>query len=162
MGEGSFLLDWNAAATLPRHDDNVGTAEVSYTRNDQGANVTAHFEDVKDREHVGQTMDADYAYTHVKNQGGTFDFKIAKDMGGGTNVETLSIRSRWLQSGAGRSDVIATGGDFAALDPVPSINECWDTSFVSIFQQRTYDTSATYNYGTETDCAFPTAEYSSL
>ena len=27
LGSGTFLLDWNQIATLPEHDDNVGTAE---------------------------------------------------------------------------------------------------------------------------------------
>jgi hypothetical protein len=154
-GNGTFLLDWDRAQTLPEHDDNVGTAQFTYSRDAAGVvTVDTHFSQVKDGE-SGNRIDADYGYLS-NSQGGTFEFATLKDMGGGTAKERLTINSRWKPTGAGRSDVRASGGDFQGL--TATINECWDASFKSQYLNVSYESSQ--NYGTEAaDCAFVGAVY---
>ncbi|HLL56045.1 MAG TPA: hypothetical protein VK447_20960 [Myxococcaceae bacterium] len=156
-GTGTFLLDWDRLQTLPEHDDNVGTAQFDYSRDPSGAvTVTTHFTQVKDGASTHR-IDADYRYAS-QSHGGTFEFSTQKDMGGGTAKERLTIKSRWKPTGAGRSDVKASGGDFSTA---ATVSECWDTSFKSQYLNVSYE--ASQNYGTEaTDCAFVGAEFSTL
>ncbi|HYV49072.1 MAG TPA: hypothetical protein VFA20_29635 [Myxococcaceae bacterium] len=162
-GHGSFLLDWDAAATLPDHDDNIGSVIIGYgnDNNDHGAvAVVARFEGVRDQD-TGGTVNANYAYLSVPGVGGGFEFGVRKNMNPaeGTTLENFTIKSRWLSSGAGRSDAQVSGGDLGANQA--TWNECWDTSFLSQFVAVSYDTTA--GYGTESaNCAIQGAEYANL
>jgi hypothetical protein len=69
------------------------------------------------------------------------------------------VHSRWLWSGAGRSDVSFTSTD-STLTYTES--ECWDTNYLSVYKSIPLSSSATDNYGSEAVCAFPTAEPSTL
>jgi hypothetical protein len=160
FGSGGFTLDWEAARTLPEHDDNVGKMMVRYARVDETSRVTvaAEFRQVRDGD---KRVDADYLYAATPGQGGELDFKVLSDMyqpAGTAEPETLTIKSRWKQSGAGRSDVKLSGGNLVGE---ASLNECWDTGFASRFLRASYDPRV--GYGTEaSDCVFTTAVYSSL
>jgi len=160
-GHGNFLIDWNAAQTLPEHDDNVGTAAFTYSRDKATGNVAIDvtFTQVKDKD-TGMLIDAGYAYASVPGMGGTFDFKLTKDFITTTAaLETMSIRSRWQESGAGRSDVMISGGDLAGAQG--TANECWDSNFLSVYMTNSYG-DATKMWGAETMCAFAPAMYSAL
>jgi len=88
---------------------------------------------------------------------GLFQFSTYQNTQAG-GIERFAIESRWKNNGAGRSDVIVTGG---ALSQPATINECWDQFFNSQFLQVSYDPSQ--NYGVEaTACVFIPAEYSPL
>jgi len=163
FGQGEFTLDWDKAATLPEHDNNVGRFTVKYARlNAQSAaTVDAAFRQVRDENDASKRVDADYRYAATPTQGGQFDFKLVQDWykaEGSAAKETLTIKSRWLESGAGRSDVELTGGDLG--EESATANECWDTSFASRYLRASY---ALPQYGIEaSDCAFTSADYSSL
>ncbi|WP_375772461.1 hypothetical protein NR798_16750 [Archangium gephyra] len=165
FGEGEFTLDWDKAATLPEHDTNVGRFTVKYSREDEksAATVDAAFRQVRDENDASKRVDADYRYAATPTQGGQFDFKLVQDWfkkEGSAAKETLTIKSRWLESGAGRSDVELTGGDLGAESA--TANECWDTAFASRYLYASY-TVPRLQYGIEaSDCAFATASYSSL
>ncbi len=81
LGKGTFLIDWNEAQKLPEHDDNVGTAEFTYSRMSPSADATIDvvFEQVRDEE-TGQRVDAFYQYVATPNQGGAFEFTIVKNL----------------------------------------------------------------------------------
>lgn len=164
FGSGSFLIDWDAAQTLPEHDNQVGRAEIRYARPDAASAVTveADFRQVRDADRPGTRVDADYRYKATPGAGGEFDFAVDKNIDRGTDrtaIEHLTIKSRWQQDGAGRSDVQASGGDLG--DQKASISECWDSNFASQVLLISY--APFFNYGTEaTECAFSTAVYSSL
>ena len=154
-GQGSFTIDWDAAQTLPQHDNNVGQASFSYARdvNTNVVTVGATFTNVLDS-NSGQKMNADYAYT---SDPGVFQFKTI-DPANGT---VWSIRSRWEQSGDGRADAQGTTTSSQSV----SASECWDVSFLSQFETISWDpTNPTYNYGDQSvNCGpFTTADYSSL
>lgn len=160
FGSGDFTIDWNAAQTLPEHDDNVGRMTVRYAREDEASTVTvaAEFRQVRDGDKL---VDADYLYAATPGQGGELDFKVLSDMyqpAGTAEPETLSIKSRWQESGAGRSDVKLSGGNLVGE---ASLNECWDPNFASRYLRASY--APQVGYGTEaSDCVFTSAVYSSL
>lgn len=162
VGHGGFLLDFDAAATLPEHDGNVGSVEIGYGNDGDGGavGVLARFENVLDQD-TGARVNANYAYASVPNVGGAFEFAVRKNLNPneGTTLENFTIKSRWLSSGAGRSDAQVSGGDLGANQA--TWNECWDTSFLSQFLAVSYDTTA--GYGTESaNCAIQGAEYANL
>ena len=169
FGSGNFTLDWDAAATLPQHDTNVGQAAFTYSRLDPSATVTVDvtFTGIKDNcdptkcKTSGQIFNAVYAYVSTPGNGGDLQFAATEDfdqVAGSSLKETLSLHSRWQETGAGRTDVEAAGGDYGAT--INTSSECWDSNFASVFSVATFD--ATKNWGAETTCAFPTAVLASL
>lgn len=166
FGSGDFTLDFDAAATLPQHDDNVGKVAITYARTSPTATVTINvtFTGVLDRcddncATHGQIFDAAYAYSATPGDGGDLQYADAKDYVPATTAkETLEIHSRWLQTGAGRTDMQMSGGDVASA--VQTSSECWDANFHSVYSNTTYDPSL--DWGAESSCAFPSAAYASL
>lgn len=156
LGTGTFLVDWDAAQTLPEHDSNVGTASYTYSRLSNGGDVTidALFQKVRDDE-TKQLVDVGYGYTENK-AGGTFDFRMNKNWVSGPGIEALTVKSRWVPTGAGRSDVKATGGD---LSTPATVSECWDAAFRSKYVNASWASKTTGNYGDESVCSFPSAEF---
>jgi hypothetical protein len=166
FGSGNMQLDWDAAQTLPEHDNNIGTLAIRYSRPDAQSVVTvdANFRNVKDDERPGTRVNADYLYKETPGAGGEFDFGLSKNFDEpGSNrpgIERLTIKSRWAQSGAGRADVKITGGDFGFADA--RINECWDANFASQYLEASWVTTGPL-YGTVAACgSLTTAVYSSL
>jgi hypothetical protein len=169
FGSGSFLLDWDARNTLPaaprdplHNEPDVGSVQYTYARVSASATleVDAAFRNVRDDERPGQRANADYRYRATPNMGGSMDFVHAAPKSMTMNAATWAVKSRWLQTGAGRSDVRAKGGDIPA-GMVATFNECWDSNYASRFADVSWFPPA--NYGTEaSDCAFTTEEYSSL
>jgi hypothetical protein len=161
-GEGSFRIDWDKAKTLPDHDLNIGTADVTYARPAIGSttSVGVHFGGVRDW-FTGKAVDGDYKYAQTSGAGGEFEFGMMKNIDVDplrTQAERLSIKSRWMADGSGRSDVKASGGDLSAN---ATVNECWNTSFLSTYLSLSFDVGS--GHGSEaTGCTFTTADYSSL
>lgn len=166
-GAGSFLIDWDKSATLPEHDSNVGSAQITYARTAPGADtsVDVGFTNVKDGD-TGNLVSANYKYLEHAAQDGEFQFSIDKNVDSDPNrplIEHLTIKSRWLSTGLGRSDIKATGGDVGTTPA--TVNECWDANFVSRFEAVSWaPNDTTYNYGSAaSDCgSFTSADYSSL
>jgi len=157
-GSGTFLLDWTQAQTLPEHDDNVGTAAFTYSRDAAGeVAVATDFKQVRDHA-SGQRVDVQYRYHGKPDQSGAFEFGTLTNSTGGPALERLTVKSRWLASGAGRSDVKLAGGD---LKENATFNECWDARFLSQYVRNSFDVSLAY--GVEaTDCGIAGADYSNL
>lgn len=167
FGQGEFTIDWDKKQALPAHNDNnIGKLTVKYARVDDKSAVTvdAAFRQVRDDKDATKRVDMDYRYAATPGQGGQFDFRKTEDfhkVSGSARQENLTIKSRWLQTGAGRSDVKMVGGDLPAGFEAKA-SECWDTTFASRFLTTNY-ASSEFHYGTEaTDCAFTAAVYSSL
>lgn len=156
LGSGTFLVDWDKIATLPEHDDNVGTAEYAYSHTSAEAplKIEAIFKQVLDRDSK-KLLDVDYKYVANPGKGGNFEFKMVKDLVKGGELERSSVKSRWEETGAGRSDVKVNGGN---LTSEATFSECWDSNFASRFLVASFDPSA--GWGAESVCAFKSAEYS--
>lgn len=161
FGKGKFTLNWENARRLPENDGNVGSAEIRYSRLDELAttSVEMSFSQVRSDEDPEARVDGEYSYHATPGAGGDFDFVFSQDSADeGPAKERLSIKSRWQESGAGRSDVKLSGGD---METEATATDCWDTLFNSQFFQASYNPEL--NYGTEADdCAFTPALYSTL
>ncbi len=155
LGSGTLLIDWDQAQQLPEHDANVGTASVTYSHltADAKATIDVQFKQVRDAD-SGQRIDSKYGYEATPGQGGAFNFSAHKNLAPGDALEQLTVRSRWVENGAGRSDVQVNGGDLA---DAATVNECWDSAFASRYFLASW--AATGNYGTTGACAFAAAEY---
>ena len=159
LGTGHFVIDWNLARQLPENDDNAGTVAVTYARTSTTATtqIDAEFTQVR-RGSTEPKVDAQYRYVATPNQGGAFEFQLTRDLvTSGPALENARIKSRWLESGAGRADAQVSGGD---LTTTVTVNECWDSGFISRFQNASL--SPSLQYGAENTCAFGTPEYPSL
>jgi hypothetical protein len=167
-GSGSFVVDWDAAQTLPEHDSAVGVATFTYSRVSPAAQTTidVDFKGIKDDPPSTELYDALYRYTATPGDGGVLKYAAKRDYfpeerPSGTAREDFTIHSRWKQSGAGRTDYQLTGGDVATAGIAPvTVSECWDTSFSSQYRVVSYDPADPLNnWGAETSCAFPTASF---
>lgn len=171
FGNGDFTIDWDVAATLPERDPkNAGRATFTYARLSPGATETiaVDFHGVKDDQN-GEIHDAVYRYSATPGAGGDFKWGAIKDAlpepgNTGTAKETVTLHSRWLESGAGRADYKVIGAvDLAVLGGSATATECWDTGFSSVYLDTSYDDpSNPKDWGVETSCAFPTADYSTV
>jgi hypothetical protein len=161
FGAGTFLLDWNARATLPQPDKNVGTATYTYDHVGPGAvvNIAAQFRQVKDDDHPDKRVDVDYAFVQNPLADGRMDF-VYNVPANATSAGGLGkVRSRWLWSGAGRSDVSVVPTN---LEVTYTVSECWDTNYLSVYKATPLSASTDDNYGNQAACAFPNVEYPDL
>ncbi len=164
LGDGTFTVDWDAESTLPDHDALVGKATFTYARPSftDTATIGVVFTGIKD-DPSGEIYNAVYQWAATPGNGGDFQYAAHRDaLPGpgptGTAKELFTIHSRWLETGAGRSDVQISGGD--APTPAPTVNECWDINFNSTYKNTSYDPTQTW--GQESSCAFTPAAYSTL
>jgi hypothetical protein len=159
FGDGSFTLDWDARATLPQPDGNVGKADYSYSHPGVGqlVSITAQFRQVKDDNNPGNLNDADYAFSQQPGGPGSMDFVLTTPTTatqvGGRGV----VRSRWQFSGAGRSDVQIKPADSTTS---ALVSECWDQNYASVYKLASWPGGD--SWGAESSCVFPTADYSTL
>jgi hypothetical protein len=176
FGSGTFTLDWDAADTLPQHDANVGQAAFTYSRLDPSATATVDvtFTNIRDNcdpittgcNTSGQIFNALYAYSATPGNGGDLQFGATEDfyqVPGSSLKETRSLHSRWQETGAGRTDLQSTGGDYGVT--VNTSSECWDSNFASTYSAASYaPTDDSLNYGAESSCAaaFQSAAFVSL
>jgi hypothetical protein len=159
FGSGSFTLDWDARATLPQPDNNVGKVNYSYEHMsaDDTVDIKANFLQVKDDDHPGQRVDANYAFAQAPKGPGSMDFVFTAPPSTGQTGGHALVHSRWQFSGAGRSDV-----QLKSLEGnlVLSESECWDQTYASVYLLDSWPGGQ--SWGSESSCAFPTAEYSNL
>ncbi len=99
-------------------------------------------------------LDALYHYAEHADQSGSFAFGLRTDFDHDPNgiLEDVALSSRWLASGAGRADLVATGGSLPAGFVVHA-TECWDTTFARVFY--TEDVDPTKTEGNVSACALP-------
>jgi hypothetical protein len=161
FGSGSFVLDWNARATLPQADKNVGTATYTYDHVGPAAvvNITAVFKQVRDDSEPSKLVDVNYAFVQNPGADGSMDFIYNVPANATSAGGIAKVKSRWLWSGAGRSDVSLVPTNLAITY---TVNECWDTNYLSVYKSTPLSISADDNWGNESDCVFKTAQYSDL
>ncbi len=158
FGHGSFTLDWDARATLPLpNPKEVGTANYTYARmgGNETTEINAQFKQVLDDE-TKQRVDVDYHFAQQPGADGMMDFVHSAPAGKDKPAGKWAVKSRWKNSGAGRSDIKAANADMPAAF---NASECWNEGFASTFLQASW--APGFGYGSEaTDCAFPAASYS--
>jgi hypothetical protein len=162
FGSGSFTLDNDARQRLPMPGADVGKAHYTYERSAPAAMVAidAQFIQVKDDERPGQLVDLGYRYRATPGNGGSMEFLHSAPATMTMAGTIWKIKSRWLETGAGRSDVVGQGGDIPAGQSA-KLSECWDQTFASRYQLLSW--TPLLGWGTEaTDCVFTSAEFSTL
>lgn len=148
-GTGNFTLDFDAAERAnPIDNDGRGVIGVTYDVNNRSLDM-----DIDGTEDVDGTpteVHFDYTYAEGADRSGDMVFSIFADSADpGTAKEEVTLRSRWLATGAGRADVRLRNGDLAVE---VTASECWGAGF-----RRTYYTdSATWEAteGSVADCAY--------
>lgn len=128
-GEWTYFLTVGNALDPTTHDS-TGEVALSY---DLGAERTLEvvFTDVQSPSEPNNTS-ALYRYAEAADNSGTFDFisnfDVHEDEPEKNRRELVQVRSRWLASGVGQADVIASHGDLPAGQQV-FVTECWDNGF---------------------------------
>ena len=161
FGQGVFLIEWDKANTLPGRGNDTGTCEVHYGKElpASPATVNVSFNNVAGSD-PSKEFNAEYRFSLQPNTAGKFEFALDVNTQPFTTVlvERWGIQSRWMETGAGRADVKAHGGDLSI--PI-TVNECWDAAFLSQYYAKSDEPAL--GYGVEAQgCAFASAEYSQL
>lgn len=151
-GSGEFAVDFDASKRVNPIDsgDAKGSMHVNYDLSKGHLDLTLMSTDA-----LGKPVFASYAYNALAGGAGDMVFDVSGNLGGGPALETITLRSRWQGTGAGRADARIAGGDLGPITATAS--ECWDTSFRRVF----YTDSVPFLGATEGDvkaCAFPTAD----
>lgn len=163
-GKGTFTIDYDTANDLDPgrlgRDETSGKTvvdhDITWVNNTFGPTNIHVVGKPSTRE--GATFDI----TLVRNgQGKGGDLRLVAhddlDDSKKTAMEDLVMHSRWAGTGAGRADVLLSGGDLPTTVSMVKISECWGTDF-----KRTYytdDASIEAGTGDESVCAFATAEF---
>lgn len=150
QGNGRFLLDFEASRRVNPIDAGDARGEMTATYDLAARHLTIALDSVNE---LGEPVAADYAYNETADGGGDMVLTLEANAGGTAAQEHITLRSRWLASGAGRGDARLAGGD---LDAGATASECWSTSFRRVF----YTDSVAFQptEGDEADCAFATAD----
>ena len=148
-GNGTFLLDFDAARTVDPIDNanSKGQVDVKYDLAARHLDLMIMSTDAN-----GKPVAAQYAYDETATGGGDMTFNILANIGGTAAAEDVTLRSRWMASGAGRGDARIAGGDLGTAQAIAS--ECWS----SVFQRTFYTDNANLNAteGDPSTCAFAT------
>lgn len=155
-GTGSFVIDFDAAELADPVDNagKRGTVSVEYDlENRDGSNATVDM--VIDTVEIGddgveRPVTFTYHYGEAEDTSGDFAFGIHADLGDTALVEDAQIASRWDVTGAGRADVVVSGGDLGAVSVTAT--ECWDPSFRRVYYADSAQWAPTE--GDPADCAF--------
>lgn len=156
-GTGTFDLDFDAAERVnPRENDGRGQLSVDY---DLGARTLSLGADtVEDRAGTPTAIHYDYRYAEAADGAGDMVFSVFGDTeDAGSLPEHVTLRSRWLASGAGRADARVRDGD---LSVEVTASECWSTSFGRVYYADSADWQPAE--GSVADCAFADQDLPSL
>jgi hypothetical protein len=155
-GSGAFTIDFDTAEKLdPAGNDGQGVIDVSYDLERDPAEIVMDFtHDALNEQGVLAEVTAHYEYREARDGSGDFVFAIHSDLDeNGSAWEQAEVRSRWLATGAGRSDVHISSGDLGGQ--VLEGSECWDTSFARVFWTDSLNWNPTE--GDASACAFAQA-----
>ncbi|HEX8111785.1 MAG TPA: hypothetical protein VF516_28835 [Kofleriaceae bacterium] len=147
-GKGEFTVDFDAGKRVNpiQNGDAKGSMDVNYDLAKAHIGLTLTSTDAQ-----GNPAAADYSYTAAADGGGDMTFGVDANVGGTAALETLTLHSRWLGTGAGRTDARITGGDLGIVQVTAS--ECWSTSFGRVYYHDSGNFALTE--GAESSCAIP-------
>ena len=151
---GRMQIDYTAIAGEGAGDGESGSVALQYDLRPDGAEVTMAVGQFSDDGSVPADGRVHYDYDP---SGGLFDFEAvgeAEEGGDGSTLETMSVRSRWDATGAGRADAQVTGGSVGPL--TYSETECWDAAYTVVFWENNAEMERS---GDASDCAFSDASF---
>lgn len=176
VGTGVLNLHFSNARALKPSDCTVGDAEVTYdATNPERRTVDVAFDGVANACNDEAPTIATYHYSEASDGSGDFQFSangnIHKAEEQKPLIETLTINSRWLATGAGRSDVVISGGEVPSdlMTYLPDSDatsvratECWDDAFALTFSDTDPEELREHIrelQGDESACPFTDAAY---
>ncbi len=152
ISSGRFEVDFTTINELDPTEQATGLFEVAYDIHETGVAATATYTDFGP-----ESIDAEYSYAQVFEGDGSMDLVVHADINpesGTATEETWLTRSRWTASGAGRADIMISGGDLG--EQTATISECWDSSFEAVY---TTESLGGTEEGDASLCVFDSAEY---
>ncbi len=152
ISSGHFEADFTTIHELDPTEPATGLFAVDYDIHASGVTATATFTDFGP-----DSVTAEYAYDQTFEGDGQMDLMILADVNpeSGTGAEeTWTTRSRWAATGAGRADILVTGGDLG--DGTATITECWSDAFEPVYYAESLSGT---EQGDATLCAFESADY---
>jgi len=144
--KGSFTLDFDAGRRVNPIDANPNDKGKMTATYDFGAHTLG----VK----IVNTQSADYSYQETADGGGNMTFAISANQVGGSAQDKITLRSRWLATGAGRADAKFEGADVPATGA--TLSECWDAMFSRVYY--TDNVGLEPMFGLQSACAFAAAD----
>lgn len=178
-GTGSLTYHLGSLRSLNGDECLTGEIDVAYDAASEPRLLDVVFAQVAN-ECAGETpRDAHYVYAEAADKSGQMDFavnaNVHKAEENKPGLEVLSVRSRWLATGAGRSDVRVSGDEIAAdlAANIPGttattvdVVECWDDAFGLVYGDTTPDELEPHldhpATGDAAQCAFTDASFASL
>lgn len=153
QGNGTFSIDFDAGKRVDPTSNGTGTIHAAYDLAKKHLDLTIDSTDA-----LGAPLKGDYLYDKAADGGGQMVFQLVGNAGLGPANETISLRSRWAPTGAGRADARIAGGDLGALTATAS--ECWDTHFLQVFYIDALSNGGTLSAsdGQASACAFADAD----
>jgi hypothetical protein len=176
-GIGSYRLDYTAANAIDPTIDFTGEIEVEYDTLTGGRRIDVEYLDFLGEEII-EPVNGTYHYFENDDGSGVFLFDVLADIHhdeyGGAQfgaAEHFWFNTRWTSGGAGRCDVVVTGGDLADMPEglgwgefdIEQVNlaECWGDDFLRGFYTEEFVLSVGgpvipegYPEGDEGTCAF--------
>jgi hypothetical protein len=146
-GNGTFTLDFDASAQVDPIDNASNKGQIAATYDLAAKTLGLH---ISTTDANNSPVVADYAYAQNPDDSGDMTFTADEDVGGGPALENLTVRSRWLATGAGRSDVRLEGGDLGSTEAIAS--QCWNTNFLEVYYTDNVNFLPTD--GDPTQCAY--------
>ena len=144
-GLGSFVVDHDAADAIDparlRGADESGTTRVDHDLRSLREDLRGAYTIGVEGRPTATAGRFDVALTRLDGGGGTVDIVSKGDIDADPAkraFEDLTMRSRWVTSGAGRADVTVSRGDVPASVGTVVVTECWSPNF----QQSYYTDSA--------------------
>lgn len=148
LGSGTFTLNLDNAKTVDPIDNATDKGQIAATYDLSAATLGLT---IMSTDANGNPVSAAYAYQQTAGGGGDMTFAVQASMDSNAAVqEDLVVRSRWLSTGAGRSDARLSGGDLGSEQAIAS--QCWDPSFDEVY----YTDNVNYlpTDGDASQCAF--------
>jgi hypothetical protein len=144
---GTFTLDFDASAQVDPIDNASNKGQIAATYDLVAKTLGLH---ISTTDANNSPVVADYAYVQNPDDSGDMTFSADENVGGGPALENLTVRSRWLPTGAGRADVRLEGGDLGATQAIAS--QCWNTNFLEVYYTDNVNFLPTD--GDPTQCAY--------
>ena len=151
-GHGRFTIDFDASERVnPIDNDARGVVTINYDLAQRHLDMA--ISTFEDRGGIDTPVDYEYSYDEAADRSGDMVLQAHADCeDAGPAAEDAIIHSRWLNTGAGRSDIRLSGGDMGAAAATAS--QCWSTAFRSVYE--TFSLDASVEAGSEADCAYAT------
>jgi hypothetical protein len=144
---GSGMLQVNATTMNmldPTVNQATGAIAFQHDNTADPRTVDVHFGNFLDGKPGSMPLDATYHYAEHPDTSGSFQYGLRSNFDSDPLgvLEDVALVSRWVASGAGRADLVASGGSLPASFVVHAI-ECWDASFARVYYTEDVDPSKT-------------------